>query len=566
MSGRFFREMLSQIDKKGQEKTLLVFLFYFFVIFSYYLIKPSKDSLFIHYVGAKYLSTAHIIIPIVTLLFIFPYDYLVRKLNRKLFGSVLMGFYILNILTIWLIFKVGWKREASYFLYIWSDIFSVSSVTLFWSITNDIYTSEDAKRAYGFLGMGSVLGGCLGSIVTEEIVKRIETENLFLVPSLFFILIIFLIHKIDTIAQKETSVMVRDSEKSFAKPSGKDVSEIFKNFLLVMRSSYLLFFTLLVFLTITCSKLVDYQIGRVLEISITDKNLKTEFMGNLYFWANLISFIILIFSSFFHSHLGIFGTLHIAPIVNLVTLMGFTIFPVLPYITITKILDGSIKYGITQVTREMLYIPTTKEEKYRAKAVIDILFYRLASVFSAILQIIFTFWIVLNVRQFNIIIFLVLIGMLWVLHRLKIVFIRRLEDKIDKIYEDNADILPGIEDKGENLSETFNEYKILHTLAGIIRKNASSETDNINPIDAIENELPRIAHVGIYNYHNTHITKAILILSRMNRESATYSLCINYLHIKLPLKIRKYYTILLSQNTPFKKVLAIEKSLKIVGE
>lgn len=540
----YFNDMLAGIDKKERSKTILVFLFYFCVIFSYYLIKPSKDSLFIHYMGAKYLSEAYIIIPFATLIFLFLYDYLVRKLSRRVFGSLMMGFYILNVVGIWLMFEAGWKREAACFLYVWSDIFSVSSVTLFWSITNDIYTSETAKKVYGFLGMGSVLGGCLGSCVTEKIVTKMETENLLLGAALFFVIIIILINKIDAMAGQHSSDETGAPVEKHEKPSGKGMAELVRNFMLVVRSRYLLFFTLLVFLTITCSKLVDYQIGRVLEVSIADKNAKTYFMGNLYFWANLISFVVLIFSTLFYRYLGIFGTLHLAPMINIVTVAGFTACPVLSFITITKILDGSIKYGITQVTREMLYIPTTKEEKYRAKAVIDILFYRMASVFSALLQIAFTSYIILTISQFNIIIFAVLGATLWVLYELKKAFIRSLEGKIDRIFEENASALPA---QGPPPQAAAAESDILREMMLIVADREPSEDGRINAMEAIKEELPRLAAAWNSVYKNIHLEKALLILSRMHREAGIYSLCVNYINIALPQRVRRQYALLLSQ-------------------
>ena len=555
------RDNIKQLNKRERSKAFLVFIFYFSVIFSYYLIKPSKDSLFIHYVGAKHLSEAYIIIPIATFLFIFLYDYLVRKLERRLFGSLMMGFYILNVIGIWLMFAMGLKREAAYFLYVWSDIFSVSSVTLFWSITNDIYTSEVARKVYGFLGMGSVLGGCLGSIVTRGIVTKMDTENLILASSLFFVIIILLINRIDSIARQEASDRAHSGEKPQAKPEGRGISEIYRNFQLVMRSRYLFFFTLLVFLTITCSKLVDYQIGRVLEASIADKNAKTEFMGQLYFWANLISFVVLLFSTLFYRHLGIFGTLNIAPVINLITVTGFALIPTLTCITVTKILDGSIKYGITQVTREMLYIPTSKEAKYRAKAVIDILFYRMASVFSALLQIAFTSYIILNIQQFNIIIVAVLAATLWVLWKLKGAFINGLEEKIDRIFQENAAQLPPCEQDGE-ICKTFNENELLLAMTQRITEGTASGGGNVNAIEAVQDLLPSLAAAGSCVYKNISINKALLILSKLHRDPVNYSLCVTYLTIALPSKPRKYYAVLLSQDIPVKRAGELQKSLE----
>lgn len=564
-----------KIEKSELEKTVLVFFFFFLVIFSYYLIKPSKDALFVHYVGTRSMSTAFIIIPVLTLLFLFLYDFLVRKFSRRTFSTILIFFFVSNLIILWIAFKVGLKREAAYCLYVWSDIYSVATVTQFWSITNDIYTSEGAKRVYGFIGIGSQLGGILGSLVTTRIKGHMDTENLLLVSAVFTGLIAAIIIRVDTLARRqEESFNIHDLKSKKQDNCLKGMAEICENFRMVVCSRYLLLFTILLCIMIMCSKLIDFQIGRVMENVILDKESKTIFMGNVYFWANTLSFILLFFAPLLYKYMGIFGALLLAPSVNIITLGAFALISSLNAIVVTKVLDGSLKYGISQVTREMLYIPCTKEEKYRAKAVIDILFYRLANVFTAILMIFFTTVIALSVQSFNIVIIALLVINLWVLFRLSIAFVDELERKIclawdERLNDRFMDVknvpdndLPLESESEASLSENkqnsqFDEKAVIQSLILKVKEALPPGSRFVNAIEIIAENLPDLAKAGRLVYKREGIEKAILILSRFYKDSLMYSLTMQYLTLALPYRIRRTYLLILSRHASASRILSI---------
>jgi len=321
---------------------------------------------------------------------------------------------------------------------------------------------------------------------------------------------------------------------------------------------------------IMCSKLIDFQIGRVMENVILDKDSKTIFMGNIYFWANSLSFILLFFAPLLYKYLGIFGALLLAPSVNIITLGAFAALASLNAIVVTKVLDGSLKYGISQVTREMLYIPCTREEKYRAKAVIDILFYRLANVFTAILMIFFTGVIALSVQSFNLVIIALLFINLWVLYRLSRAFVDELERKICLAWDER------LNDRSRDMKESSDDYKpvesdseafpakdkgsfdetaLLQSLISKVKEALLPDSRFVNAIEIIAGNLPELAKAGRLVYQREGIEKAILILSRYYKDSFMYSLTMQYLTLALPYRIRRTYLILLSQHAPASRIL-----------
>lgn len=556
-----------KIKRSELHKTFLVALFSFLVIFAYYLIKPSKEALFVQYMGSAAMSDAYIAITIATLLFLFFYDYLVRRFRRSTFGSLLMVIFIVNLLIFWLMFKLGIRKPAAYALYIWSDIFSAATVTYFWSFTNDIYDSETAKKVYGFLGICSQVGAICGSRISEIVAKNSETEILLLLSGIAVIFIITVILRIDSLVTSEAKAArpeVRVSEEIVARferksdvtevketapgkkasaPAGKGLRELYRNFLMVIRSRHLRYFTFLLCMMLLCSNLMHFQINRILEATIPDKDGKTVFFAQQSERSNSLCLILLLLAPYFYRIFGIFGTLYTLPSINLFTISLFFLSPALSIVAAAKVLDEGLKYGVIQVTREMLYIPCTKEEKYRAKAVIDILFYRVVKVLSAGLMYVFSTVIALSIRDFNIIIIVVLVINILVLHKLKEAFLERIEKKIRDIYEDNRELFQAA--SRDRVPGDIEEGAFLGRLLDIIRTKGK---ERINAVELLRDDIPTLADMAGENRGNETVRDAILMIGRFYEDDSLYSLGLQYLNIVLPAADKKKYLPFLSKD------------------
>ena len=74
-------------------------------------------------------------------------------------------------------------------------------------------------------------------------------------------------------------------------------------------------------------------------------------------------------------------------------------FPILGYIQVAKIFENSTDYSLQNTARQALFLPTSREIKYKAKAAIDTFFVRIGDVLSAIVVFIGTYWL-LNTKAF----------------------------------------------------------------------------------------------------------------------------------------------------------------------
>src|SRR3990167_2249582 len=166
-----------QIRPGEGRKVLLTFLYFFLIITSYYVMKPVSRSLVLGELGSRMVPYADLICailmgPIVTL-----FARLVDRVPKPRLVSYSFWFVIGVLVVFWklLQWSLAWVAGA---FYIWVAIFSVLVVTLFWLVANDLYRPREAKRLFGFIGSGGLLGGIVGSSIAAAGAKVIGTKHL----------------------------------------------------------------------------------------------------------------------------------------------------------------------------------------------------------------------------------------------------------------------------------------------------------------------------------------------------------------------------------------------------
>jgi len=111
-----------------------------------------------------------------------------------------------------------------------------------------------------------------------------------------------------------------------------------------------------------------------------------EFYGNFFFWVSLCEALIQLFLvSRIFKYFGLAGALYFLPLIALGSYSLIAVIPVLSYIRIAKITEKSVDYSVQNTARQTLFLPTSREVKYKAKAAIDTFFVRFGDVLAAVL-------------------------------------------------------------------------------------------------------------------------------------------------------------------------------------
>jgi ATP:ADP antiporter, AAA family len=182
------------------------FAYFFTLLAGYYVLRPLRDQMGIAG-GVKnlpWLFTA----TFVTLIVAQPaYGVLVAKLPRARFIPFVYHFFVVNIALFWLFLTLGIAPViVARVFFVWVSVFSLFAVAVFWSFMADLFTAEQGKRLFGFIGAGGTAGGLLGPIITLGLSVPLGAVNLLIVAAVLLELAVFSVHRLERAAVTQAGV------------------------------------------------------------------------------------------------------------------------------------------------------------------------------------------------------------------------------------------------------------------------------------------------------------------------------------------------------------------------
>jgi len=290
------------------------------------------------------------------------------------------AFFISNLAIFFALGTAGVGIGVPYFL--WVGIFNMMVVAQFWAFANDIYSEEQGKRLFPIVGVGASLGAWVGSLSTKYMLEYLGPYQLMLVAAgllTFCILLTWTVHRRE--AGRATPERAKQAEQPLDSKGG---------FQLVLRHRYLRLIALLVLLLNAVNSVGEYLLGRfvIASAQVLPAAERGKFIGQFYAdyfsWVNLLGFLIQTFLvARLFKWIGVRGALFVLP---LIAFSGYGILatiPILAIVRVAKILENATDYSLNNTVRHALFLPTSREEKYKGKAATDTFFVRLGDMLQA---------------------------------------------------------------------------------------------------------------------------------------------------------------------------------------
>jgi AAA family ATP:ADP antiporter len=352
--------------REGEFKVSLLMLGYvFLIITSLLIIKPTVNSLFLSELEVESLPIAFLIVAVVAYISSFFYSKALSRFSlRQVIESTLIitiavmgGLTVLlklNLLNAWML----------YFFYVWVAIHAVLSASQFWVLANLVYNPREAKRLFGFIGSGAILGGIFGGYLTSILAPIIGNDNLFFLAIFFLFLCIPLLRLI---------WKLRVAKLNIFKVQKRTIKDSDRPFWLITQSKHLSYLAGIVGVSVLVAKLVDYQFSEFASAAIQDPDELTAFFAFWFSTFNLLSLAIQLFIT--HRVVGVWGvgsSMLILPLGILLGCLLFFIVPELSVIIFIKAVDGSLKQSINKSASELLALPLPFELKNKTKSFIDV--------------------------------------------------------------------------------------------------------------------------------------------------------------------------------------------------
>jgi len=350
---------------------ILSFLYFFFLLCGYYILRPIRDEMGIQG-GVENLQWVFTGTFAAMVLAVPLFGLTVALFTRRKLIPVVYYFFISNLLIFFIFFKSNlspvWIARC---FFIWLSVFNLFVVSVFWSLMTDIFSSEQSKRLFGFIAAGGTGGAVAGPAITAFFSTVAGPLNLIPVSAFFLLLSVFCIHLILRTNNE------KDNEDNRLKDDFRIGGSIFAGFTNVARSPYLLGICVFMLLYSTLSTFLYFTQARIIENTFSDPAVRTTLFASMDLAVNVLTVLVQIFlTGRLAAGAGISITLMIIPVLVAAGFVFLGIFPVLPALIIFQVVRRAGNYSITRPAREMLFTVVPREDKYKAKNFIDTVVYR----------------------------------------------------------------------------------------------------------------------------------------------------------------------------------------------
>jgi AAA family ATP:ADP antiporter len=380
---------------------------------SYYLLKTIREPLILDVPGGAEVksysaaATATLLIMIVPL-----YSAVASRVSRvKLINGVTL-FFIGCLVAFFALSAAHVPIGVPFF--IWVGIFSLMVIAQLWAFANDLYTVEQGQRLFVIVGFGASLGAILGSFVTGQLVKNFGPYPFMLGAAGLLAVCMLLTTVINAREQRRRAAVAAEPAAAEAVPAdaGEPMTRR-SGFALVFADRYLLLIAGLMLVYNLVNTNGEYILGRTVVSIYTaahgaaaiggmdEKKVIGEFYGNYFTIVNILSALIQAFVvSRVIKYFGVRTALLVLPVVAVIGYATAAFIPLLPFIRGTKLAENSLDYSLQNTVRNELYLPTSRDAKYKAKQANDTFFVRFGDVLSAGLVFAGTTWLGFAARQF----------------------------------------------------------------------------------------------------------------------------------------------------------------------
>lgn len=401
---------LFTVVQSGEAPTMLLLTLNIFLLMTaYYIIKPVREALIIAGKGAEVKSYLNAGIAVLLIFVVKIFSGISSRLPRqKLIGGV-TGFFILNLVIFYFLSLSGISLGTmGIIFFIWVGIFNVMVVAQFWGFANDLYSEEAGKRLFPLIAFGATFGGFTGSRIAAWLVRPLGLYQMMLVSGVILGVCVVLTYYIHNREAGKSPAPGGHGEKVSNEPLEKG-----GGFRILFRKQYLVYLAFFVLLLNFVNTNGEYILSHVVEnaaekavASGTAGAMGTSgFVGQFYaewmMYFNLLAMVIQLFVvSRVFKRFGVRTALFILPALALGGYFFIAAGASLLLIKWVKIAENGTDYSLMNTTRHALFLITSREEKYKAKAAIDTFFHRAGDVFSAVLVFLGTTYLAFNAERF----------------------------------------------------------------------------------------------------------------------------------------------------------------------
>lgn len=376
----------------------------FLILSAYYVMKPVREVLILDQPGGAELKSYAYGMQAVVLMVVLPlYSALATRLPRRRLINVVSVFFIVCLPVFYLLAEGRAAIGIAFFL--WIGIFSLMVIAQFWAYANDIYSPDEGKRLFALIAFGASSGAVFGAWLSGALIRWLNVNALLLAAAAILGLSLALFNLIDRRWRAPAGGAARSSAD--VRIGSGDA------FALVLRSRYLWLLALIILLLNWVNSAGEYILSSIVkhaaDQAVLEGRLAADavrpfigaFFADYFQVVNVIGMLLQLFIvARLVGWVGVPVALCILPVVALGSYITAALLPTLATLRFVKTAENSVDYSLMNTVRQMLFLPTSREEKFKAKQAIDSFVVRIGDVLSALTVYVGTAVFALTVAQF----------------------------------------------------------------------------------------------------------------------------------------------------------------------
>src|SRR3982751_2693644 len=334
------------------------FAYFFCLLASYYILRPLRDEMGVAG-GVRNLQWLFTGTFLAMLAAVPLYGALVARLPRRRFIPFVYHFFVANLAIFWLLLALGIERTTvARVFFIWISVFNLFAVSVFWSFMADLYNSEQAKRLYGFIAAGGSAGALAGPAITIGLAQAIGVVNLIVVAAVLLEVAVLCASRLE----------VKDQAPKKEKIGGSAIDGL----RMVVRSPYIAGIALWVATLSIVATFLYFEQAQIVADTSSDPAVRTRIFATVDLAVGLLTLgVQFVATGKLIERFGVGPALALLPLVFAAGFVALAAAPVLTVVIAFQALQRTANFAVSNPAREALFPVLHRDEKYKAKNVID---------------------------------------------------------------------------------------------------------------------------------------------------------------------------------------------------
>jgi ATP:ADP antiporter, AAA family len=367
------------------------FAYFFCLLAAYYILRPLRDEMGVAG-GVRNLQWLFTATFLAMLAAVPLYGALVARLPRRRFIPVVYHFFAANLAAVWVLLALDVERPmVARVFFVWVSVFVLFAVSVFWSFMADVWKSEQGKRLYGFIAAGGSAGALAGPLLTLGLTQLMSPTHLLVIAALLLEAALFCALRLERGSHAP--------EKQVSLGGGA-----FDGLLMVLRSPYIAGITLWVSLLSIAATFLYFEQARIVADYSSDPAARTRIFATVDLAVGVLTLLVqFLATGRLIARFGVGPALALLPVVFAAGFAALAASPVLVVVIAFTALQRTANFALSNPAREVLFTVVARDEKYKAKNVIDIVAVRGADALGG--------WLVTGLRSLGLSAPLIAIGL-----------------------------------------------------------------------------------------------------------------------------------------------------------